>query len=61
MEWHHEVWAEALWVEQHKGSTGPRFIADQIAVLALRGDQAGIDRWKKIAAACEQLRHGPRQ
>jgi hypothetical protein len=30
MEWRHEVWAEALWVEQNKGDDGPSFMADQI-------------------------------
>lgn len=61
MEKHQEVWAEALWVEQHKGSEGPQFIADQISALALRNDQAGIDRWTMIAAAYDQLQSGPRQ
>ena len=23
MDWQHEVWAEALWVEEHKGDEGP--------------------------------------
>jgi hypothetical protein len=58
MDWQHEVWAEALWVEQSKGEDGPRFIAEQIAWLALNGDEAGIARWKRIAAAFDDLRAG---
>lgn len=51
MDWQHEVWAEALWVEQHKGEEGPNFIADRIAALSLNGDEAGVARWKQIADA----------
>jgi len=58
MDWHQEVWAEALWVEQNKGGDGPRFIAERIADLALKGDEAGIARWKRIAAAFDDLRSG---
>lgn len=58
MDWQHEVWAEALWVEQHKGEDGPLFMAEQITRLALDGDKAGIARWKRIAAAYDQLRAG---
>ena len=61
MEKHQEVWVEALWVDQHKGSEGPQFIANQITALALKNDQAGINRWKKIAAAYDQLQAGPKQ
>lgn len=58
MEWQHEVWAEALWVEQNKGDDGPRFMAEQITRLALEGDEAGIARWKRIATAYDELRAG---
>lgn len=61
MEWQHEVWAEALWVEQNKGADGPRFIAEQVNRLALDGDEAGIARWKRIASAFDDLRDGRRQ
>ena len=61
MEWEHEVWAEALWVEQKKGDDGPRFMAEQITRLALEGDEAGIARWKRIATAYDELRAGRRQ
>ena len=61
MDWQHEVWAEALWVEQHKGSSGPRFIAERISELARKGDEAGVARWKRIADAFDQLRIGSPQ
>lgn len=56
-----EVWAEALWVEQHKGAEGPIFIAERIGALALEGDAGGIERWKRIAAAYDALRLGGAQ
>lgn len=56
MDWQHEVWAEALWVERHKGEDGPRF-AGRIADLALTGEAKGAARWKRIAAAFDELRH----
>ena len=61
MEWEHEVWAEALWVEQNKGDDGPRFMSEQITRLTLEGDEAGIARWKRIATAYDELRAGHRQ
>lgn len=56
MESHHEVWAEALWVEQNLGDEGPLFMAEQITQLALNGDEAGVAHWKRIAEAYDQLR-----
>lgn len=56
-----EVIAEALWVETNKGQDGPKFIAEQIAELAKRGDLQGIARWNAIAAAFDELRGGPVQ
>jgi len=61
MEWQHEVWAEALWVEQHKGEGGPKFIAEQVARLALGNDLDGVSRWKRIGAAYDELRAGSPQ
>ena len=58
MEWHHEVWAEALWVEHHKGDDGPAFIAAQVTRLALEDDLDGVARWMRIAAAHDELRAG---
>lgn len=51
MDWHQVVWAEALWVEQNKGEDCPALMAEQITHLALKGDEAGGARWKRIAAA----------
>ena len=58
MDWRHEVWAEALWVEQHKGNDGPTFIAAQVTRLALENDLVGVARWRRIAEAYDKLRAG---
>ena len=49
------VLACALEVERQHGIRTPVFIAEQIGVLALAGDMAGIEMWKRIAAALDQL------
>jgi hypothetical protein len=57
-----QIMAEAFAIEQRHGDRGPRYIAEQIGAVALRGDVAGIARWKAIAAAFDSLRSsGPRQ
>lgn len=56
-----EALAEALWVEQNYGSEGPVFIASRIGALALEGDEAGVTRWKEIAAAFQSLQTGTTQ
>ena len=57
-----QIMAEALAIEQRHENSGPRYIAEQIGAVALRGDVAGIARWKAIAAAFDTLRiPGPRQ
>lgn len=56
-----EVMAEALWVERKYGADGPVFIASRIGALAQAGDEAGMERWKAIAAAFQSLQSGPRQ
>jgi hypothetical protein len=61
MEWAHEVWAEALWVEQHKGAEAPEFIAERVSALAKQGDEDGVARWRRIAEALDQLRAGTAQ
>lgn len=50
-----EVLAAALWVKQAHDAAAPVFIAEQIGALALRGDAAGIERWKTIAATFQAL------
>lgn len=51
-----EVWAVALHVQRQQGERAPVFIAERIGALAIVGDMAGVDRWKAIAAALDQLR-----
>lgn len=53
-----ERWAEALLIEKQHGAEAPRFVAERISELALRGDQAGVHRWKEIAGKLDQLRCG---
>jgi hypothetical protein len=53
-----ELLAVALWVRRTQGARGPVYIAEQIGALALRGDQAGIDHWKKVAAQYQELQNG---
>jgi len=52
-----ERWAEALSVEEIHGDTAPAFIAERIGALALQGDEAGVERWRQIAARLDQLRN----
>lgn len=58
MEWRHEVWAEALWLEKHKGAEATIFIAERVAALIEQGDQAGVARWRRIGDAYDRLRLG---
>ena len=43
-----EIWAMALWVEEHHGADGPQFIASQIDRLA--NDSNGQVVWRKVEA-----------
>jgi hypothetical protein len=52
----HERWAEALALEKRYGADAPRYVAQHIAALALAGDEAGVRRFKEIAARLDQLR-----
>jgi hypothetical protein len=56
----HERWAEALMIERQHGERAPVFVAERIGALALAGDDAGVERFKQIAARLDQLRN-PRQ
>ena len=51
-----QIMAEALAIEQWQGDNGLTYIAEQMGAVALRGDIAGIARWKAIAAAFDSLR-----
>lgn len=57
----HERWAEALQVERQHGDEAPVFVATRIGVLAAVGDEAGVQRWREIAARLDQLGQGARQ
>ncbi|MGL3822806.1 DUF6961 family protein [Sphingopyxis sp. R3-92] len=49
------LWACALAVEKQHGAGAPRFVATRIGMLALAGDDAGVKRWKAIAAKMDAL------
>lgn len=52
-----EAWAMmcALKVERDHGSLGPVYIAEMLGKFALEGNEGGIETWKAIAQAYEQL------
>lgn len=50
-----ESLAIALLVEREHGEEGHVYIAEQIGRLALEDDEAGVDRWREIAAAYYSL------
>jgi hypothetical protein len=50
-----ECWAEALAIEHMHGANARRFVAERIGALALAGDAAGVQRFKKIAECLESL------
>lgn len=57
-----EAWAMtcALKVEEDHGEQGPVVIAEMIGKFAMEGNQIGIDNWKAIARAYDQLMRAPR-
>lgn len=56
-----ERWAEALAIERTHGASAPMWIAERIAALALAGDDAGVQRFREIAARLDQMTRGTRQ
>ena len=56
----HERWAETLSIERQHGDRAPAFVAERIGALALVGDEAGVERFRQIAARLDELRN-PRQ
>lgn len=55
----HELWACALWVEQHQGPRGADYIGEQVTRLALADDAAGVATWRAIAERYDALRQRP--
>jgi hypothetical protein len=50
-----EIWACAQQVMQQHGDRASAHIAERIGTLALAGDEAGIETWKRIADRVDQL------
>lgn len=57
----HERWAEILVVERQHGQMVPAVIEERIRTLSLAGDEAGVLRWRDLAARYDQLRGGTMQ
>jgi hypothetical protein len=53
--------AEALAVQRQHGGNARTHIAERIGALAQAGDAAGVDRWKAIAGALDELLRASRQ
>jgi hypothetical protein len=49
------IWACAQQVMQQHGDRAPAHIAERVATLALAGDMAGVETWKRIADRLDQL------
>lgn len=58
-----ELWACASQVLKTHGENAPLHVAEQIGVLALARDEAGIATWKAIAQRVAELmgKDGPNQ
>lgn len=56
-----ERWAEALQIQRMYGEDAPRWLAERIGALALAGDEAGVQRFREIAARYDQLLGGSLQ
>ena len=52
----HELWAFALWVEEHHGDAGLEYIAEQVGRLATEGDLEGVAMWRKVADRFDLLK-----
>ena len=50
-----ELTAIALWVQRTQGANAQVYMAEQIGALALRGETAGIERWKAVAGRFQEL------
>ena len=51
-----ELWACASLVLEQRGERADEHIAQRIATLAERGDEAGVNIWRAIADRVDQLR-----
>ena len=56
-----ERWAEALAIERIHGDRALVWVAERIGALALASDDAGVQRFKEIAARLDQITRGARQ
>ncbi|GGE75267.1 DUF6961 family protein [Sphingomonas prati] len=50
-----ELWACAQYVLTQYGDRATTHIAERVTTLALSGDMAGVETWKRIADRVDQL------
>lgn len=50
-----ERWAEALTIERIHGDGAAKWIAEQVTMFALSGDEAGVQRFREIAGCLDRL------
>lgn len=56
-----EILALALHADREHGASAPMWIAEQIGRLALDADEQGIQLWKSVARAWQELASATRQ
>lgn len=61
MEPEHERWAEAAAILRWQGENARLYVAERIGALELEGCEAGVARFKDIAAKLDALLSGPIQ
>ncbi len=50
-----ELWAVALWVEEHHGDEADLYIAGQMDRLLAEGDFDGVGMWRNVRERFEAL------
>jgi hypothetical protein len=55
-----ELWAAAVWVEDHHGDQALQFITERMTTLAEAGDAEGVIAWIGISDRYDKLQAGQR-
>jgi len=48
-------WGEALAIERVRGDSAAKSVAEQVAMFALSGDEAGVQHFREIAGCLDRL------
>lgn len=51
------IYAEAMAIARQHGDAAPRFVAERTVALSLVGHEEGVHRYRRIAAALDEI-HG---